>query len=126
VSEIVGDFGVLRAEAELIDVTSSLPYADEAWTYTDQAGHRHRYSKGYPTLTWVIDETYWCEDCNDEHTEGHWECPLCGERITPGLKGPDMFPKRIPGMVTYYLNDVPISKDEYQRLVAQITQRGGQ
>ena len=122
---LTGAFGTLRAEAELIDVSSALPYPDEAWTYTDQHDHKHRYKRTgpgtyYPTLTWVVDETYWCEECGDEHAEGHWECPLCGEHITPGLKGPDRFPRKIPGMVSYYLNDEPISKAEYQRLVEQL------
>jgi hypothetical protein len=111
-------------EADKIDVTSRLPYPDERWTYTDRAGHEHRYDKQapgdyYPTLSWVIDETYYCPDCHDEHTEGHWECPQCGERITPGSAGPDRFRRYIPGLTHYYLNDEEITKDEYQRLAAE-------
>jgi hypothetical protein len=108
----------LRAETERIDVTSALPYADEKWTYTDRHGHQHRYDHGYPTLVWIVDETYWCDDCRDEHEEGHYQCPLCGEHIEPGMAGPDLYRRYIPGMTTYYLNDEEISEAEYQRLAA--------
>jgi hypothetical protein len=114
----------LREEAELIDVTSALPYPDERWRFTDAAGHEHRYRRQgagdyYPTLVWVVDERWWCDDCGDEHTEGHYECRACGERIVPGLAGPDYFPRRIPGRVTYWLGDTEISPDRYRELRAQ-------
>jgi DNA-directed RNA polymerase subunit RPC12/RpoP len=111
--------GELRIEREMIDVTSASPYADEDWTYTDQQGHPHRYDHGYPTLTWIIDRTYWCEDCGDEHTEGHYECPLCGERIEPGLKGPDMSRRYMPGRTSYYLDDEEISPERFAELAEQ-------
>jgi hypothetical protein len=114
----------LRAETERIEVTSSLPYADKDWTYTDRHGHSHRYDRGYPTLTWVVEYTYWCDTCQDEHDEGHYECPLCGEHITPGMAGPDRFRRYIPGMTRYYLNDEEISETEYRRLAEQIAGRG--
>jgi len=115
----------LRTETERIEVTSALPTADERWTFTDKAGHEHRYSRRgagdyYPTLTWVVDETHWCEDCGDEHTEGHYECPLCGERIQPGLKGPSSFREFVPGRTTYYLDDEEISEARYRELLAQM------
>lgn len=122
-SEVTGDFGTLRAEVDMIDVTSALPYADESWTYTDQQGHRHRYGKGYPTLTWIVDERYWDEGLGEEVEDGHWECPLCGEPITPGTQV-DYSKRYIPGMTHYYLNDEEISEADYQRVAAQITQRG--
>ncbi len=112
----------LRAVTDQIDVTSALPQPDKAWAYTDRAGHAHRYAGGYPTLTWVVDETYWCEDCSDEHTEGHRECPLCGERIEPGLREWDGTKQYIPGRTSYYLGDREISEQEYLRLTSA---RGG-
>lgn len=118
-AEYTGDFGELRIETEMIDVSSALPYADEKWTYTDGQGHPHRYERGYPTLAWIVDETYWYEDCQDQHEKGHWECPLCDEHITPGTAGPDLFPKKIPGLVSYYLNNQPISETEAKRLIDQ-------
>jgi len=109
----------LTFETDRIDVTSALPYADESWTFTDAAGHQHRYDHGYPTLRWFVTERYWCEDCGDEHTEGKWICPLCDEVIEPGTAGPDRFRRYIPGMTHYYLNDQEISPDEYRRLAEQ-------
>jgi DNA-directed RNA polymerase subunit RPC12/RpoP len=113
----------LRVEVERLDVTSDSPYADESWTFTDQAGHQHRYDHGYPTLSWVVDETWWCEDCGDEHTEGHYECPLCGERIIPGTAGPDRVRRYAPGRTSYYLGDEEISPERYQELLAQLEGR---
>jgi hypothetical protein len=120
---IRGDFGTLEAETEMIDVTSGLPYPNERWTYTDRQGHEHRYSRRaagdyYPTLVWVVDETYWCEDCRDEHTDGHYECAICGEHITPRLRGPDLSRKYIPGLTSYYLNGEPITKERADELMA--------
>lgn len=113
------DGRLLEYEQELIEVSSSLPQPDEDWTYTDRAGHEHRYADGYPTLTWIIDESYWCEDCGDEHTEGHYECPLCGEHITPGLRGPDLLSKYQPGRRSYYLDGELITKEQVQAIAAE-------
>lgn len=71
--------------------------ADPAWRYRDQASHKHApetYTdaggtdrvRSWPTLTQVVDETYWCEDCQEEHERSHMECPLCSETITPGRR----------------------------------------
>ena len=121
-SEITGAFGTLRAETDRIDVTSSLPRPDPKWTYTDQQGHEHyREGNGYPTLVVVLEEPYWCPDCHDEHQWSHYECPLCGETIEPGLLPPSPYREYIPGMTHYYLNDEEISPDEYQRLLATLT-----
>lgn len=119
---ITGDFGTLEIETEMIDVTSSLPYPDEQWTYTDQQGHAHRYSRQaagdyYPTLAWVVDETYWCDDCQDEHTDGHYECAICGEHIEPGLRGPDYARKYMPGRTSYYLNGESITKEQADEIL---------
>jgi len=119
---ITGDFGTLRAEVEMIDVSSALPRPDKKWTYTDRQGHRHHWDDGYPTLVVVTEESYWCEDCHDEHTDSHYECPLCGEEIRPGLVGPSLYREYTPGMTSYYLNDEPISEDRYRELVTQMQQ----
>lgn len=115
----------LRAETEQIDVTSALPYPDERWRFTDAAGHEHRYERQaagdyYPTLRWFVTERYWRADCEDEHTEGEWICPLCDEVITPGTAGPDMFRRYVPGRTTYYLGDEEISEARYRELEAQL------
>jgi hypothetical protein len=117
---VTGEFGTLRAEVEMIDVTSRGPRPDKAWRYTDAAGHQHFWRDGWPTLEWLVTERYWCEDCQDEHAEGEWICPLCEEVITPNMVGPSMFKERIPGLTSYYLNDEPISGQRYRELVAQL------
>jgi hypothetical protein len=124
-SVIRGDFGELRLEVDMIDVTSALPRPDPRWTYTDQAGHQHRYDKTapghyYPTQVVVTEEPYWCPDCHDEHSDSHYECPLCGEEIEPGLVSAPLYREYMPGLASYYLNDEPITKDEYERLVAEL------
>jgi hypothetical protein len=125
-NEIRGSFGVLRAEAEMIDVSSGLPRPDPEWTYTDHAGHdHHREGNGYPTLVVVTEEPYWCPDCHEEHTDSHYECPLCGEEIAPGLVSAPLHREYTPGLTHYYLNDEPISPDEYQWLVAQLQRETG-
>ena len=120
-SVVRGPWGELSFEVEQIDVTSGLPYPDERWTYTDHHGHEHyRRDGGYPTLTWIVDETYWCGDCDEEHTEGHWECSICGERIEPGISGPDAFRKVIRGRRSYYLNGEPITEERFQEIRASM------
>ncbi|GAA4626666.1 hypothetical protein GCM10023196_035810 [Actinoallomurus vinaceus] len=77
-SIFTGDFGELRVETEMIDVTSSLPKPDPNWTYTDENGHEHRYEDGYPTLVRVVDDRY-IDEFGDEMEEAHLECRQCGE-----------------------------------------------
>ena len=121
-SMIAGDFGELRIETEMIDVTSSLPKPDPNWTYTDQHGHQHRYEDGYPTLMRVVDETY-VDEFGDEVEDWHFECPQCGEHITPGMVGPSMFREFAPGRTAYYLNDEPITEERFREIAEQY---GGQ
>lgn len=122
-----GDFGELHMEREMIDVTSNGPRPDPNWAYTDEQGHEHRYVKGqgWPTLVTVVDDVYWCEDCNDEHEDTHLACTICGEEISPGMLPPSLYRKFIPGRTSAWLNGEPISKERYEELVATI-QGGGQ
>jgi hypothetical protein len=115
-----GDFGELRMEREMIEVTSNLPRPDRNWTYTDQQGHEHRYDDGWPTLVTVVDRVYWCEGCNDEHQDTHLACAICGEEISPGMVGPSLHREFIPGRMSATLNGDPISKERYEELVATI------
>lgn len=118
-AEYRGSWGTLRIETEMIDVTSAGPRPDKSWRYTDAQGHQHRWDDGWPTLEWFVTERYWCEDCEDGHTEGEWICLLCEEVIQPGMLGPSMHREYVPGLISAYLNDEPISGDEAQRLIAQ-------
>lgn len=117
-------YGELRVETEMIDVTSGLPRPSKSWTYTDQQGHQHRYDDGYPTLVTVVERTYWCDECNDEHQDTHLACGLCGEEISPGVVGPSPFREFAPGRISAYLNDEPISRERYEEIMAEIRSQG--
>ncbi len=68
------------------------PERDPNWVYTDKAGHEHWYDEGekkYPTLYEKVTDTYWCEDCHDQHEEYGMFCRWCDEQITPGTRSPD-------------------------------------
>jgi hypothetical protein len=117
--------GVLRVERDMIDVTSNLPRPDPDWTYTDRAGHQHRREgREYPTLVVVVEDTWWCEDCRDEHTDEHLECAQCGETIVPGTVGPHAMREYIPGLASYWLDDEPISEARYFELAQRHQQEG--
>jgi hypothetical protein len=107
-----GPAGTLRFETARVDVTSSSPRPDQNWRYTDHQRHEHYWQDGYPTLVEVVDRTYWCPDCADEHTDTHLECPLCHEVIVPGLLPPPMWREFAPGRTSYYLDDVEITEAE--------------
>lgn len=119
-----GDFGELRVEVEMIDVTTNLPQPDRSWRYTDGAGHEHYWQDGYPTLASVDDETYYCSECEDEHTDSHLECPLCGEHVVPGSVDPGPWRQYEPGMKSYTLNGEPISEAEARALVESMHPSG--
>jgi hypothetical protein len=112
-----GPHGVLRIEREEIEVTSNMPRPDRAWTFADAQGHAHHWRDGWPTLTWVVDDEAWCDDCNDTHQEGHWECVLCGEPITPGMTSASPYREFLPGLATCTLNGYPIAASDAQRIV---------
>lgn len=111
----------IRSETQMIDVTSNAPRRDPDWTYIDHNKHLHTLAKGlWPTLTWIIDETYWCTTCGDEHANGHWECRECGERIEPGMIGPSGHVEKIRGLTSYYLDDQEITEDEAAAIMAHM------
>lgn len=102
-----GRHWTLTVDQDRIDVTSGLPTANERWTYTDQQGHEHRYDHGYPTLTYVIDESHWCDgsegiynhDPHEAVDKSHYECSICRETIKP-LTDPPYTPKSVAGLTT--------------------------
>lgn len=87
------------------------PVEDPDWRFTDAAGHKHR-GASRDTTRWVVDRTYWCEDCQDEHEEGHLECKLCGEQIEPGMIPSSTTPKHLPGRKTYFIDGVAATKEQ--------------
>lgn len=82
---------------EQIPIYSNSPQPDKNWRHVDQQEHEHVYGLNYPTLVYVEDEPWWCEEHSEFHEAGHYECPLCGEHIEPGLTGSSPFPTYING-----------------------------
>lgn len=113
-------FGELRVEVEQVEVTSSGPRPDKDWRYTDQKGHEHYWRNGYPTIVEVVDRTYWCPDCEDEHQDTHLECPICHEHISPGMLGPSMWREFVPGRRSYWLNGEPVSEERANEIIAEM------
>jgi hypothetical protein len=128
-----------RQEVSQLEVTS-LHRPDTGWIFVDHAGHAHRWhvageqipATAYnprhkyevPTLVWVKDgEEYW-EDDDEPHDVGHTECRVCGEHISPRSK-PDDCQQFIPGLRRCYINDQPVSADEYDRRVHLLKDLGG-
>ncbi len=119
-SVLSGSAGELVIECEAIPVWY-LSDIDGGWRFTDAAGHLHHCeydaADHYPTLTRVVEETYWCENCGDEHEASRLECRQCGEAIAPGTTGPGV--KYVSGITTFTLNGEPVSREEAQRVVAE-------
>lgn len=120
----------IEVRSNPITVDSALGTSDPdlTWDYTDEAGHYHWWvNEGdrprTPTLIEVDDETYWCPDCRDDHTDSHLECRICGEHIEPGYTTrSNAFPQVIAGPTEVILrvagDEVPVTSDEYQALRA--------
>lgn len=108
-----------RVEQETTTFTTlGGPAPDPKWAFTDRQGHRHvagTRSERWPTLRWVVDKTYWCDLCRDEHQEGHYECRECGQAIEPGMihKGPETV--TVPTLRHYFIDDVEVSEEEARR-----------
>lgn len=131
--------GTLEIHTAEVEVTSGLPYANPAWTYTDTHGHAHHYEDGYPTLTRVVDARYWVpepwewdeprpnwgegEGPGEWVEEDHLECPQCGEHITPGTTI-DSYRRFIRGPRSAYLNGEPISGERAEELLAILREEG--
>lgn len=116
-----------RMECDPIEVTM-LHRPDTGWKFIDAAGHEHRWyvgdepadrydpmtRYGTPTLTWVKDgEEYW-EGDDEPHPVGHLECRICGEHVQPQYKA-DECRQYIPGLKRCYIDDQPVSYDEFTR-----------
>lgn len=115
------DDHVLEIHREWIDITSALPRPSPSWTYTDAAGHNHVYGTDrelYPTLVIRTGEPYWCDECEDDHEDDWYECPLCGEKITPGSYV-DSSPRPMPGPVHYAIDGEPVSEEQAQAFIAE-------
>jgi len=116
----------LRFEREMIEVTSmSATKPDPAWRYTDRKGHEHQWvGDKTPTLVEVEGIGWWCEDCREQHSDYHLVCARCRERIEPKTF-PDTGVKYVAGPTRYYLDDEPITKNEYDHLMEQARETTG-
>jgi hypothetical protein len=124
VKKITHDGHTLTVERESVDVTA-ISEPDPAWTYTDMAGHEHRAVSEdaphvdrvtYPTLLRKYGDETWCWECQDTHRDEWLECADCGERITPGTRAGR--PRSILGMITYTIDDEPVSEQAAQDFIA--------
>ena len=108
----------LEVEHEVVEIRfATTPMeVDPDWRYVDEAGHLHAYVDGKtPTLEWVVDRTWWCEDCGENHEDGHLACKVCREEIEPGRKpGPSV--QHRPGRVSYSLCGQPIAREDAERV----------
>lgn len=119
-----GRMPTLETDTEVVEYrTLGGPEPDPDWTYTDKAGHQHHYTKDYPhwpTLKWILDRTYWCESCQDDHEEGHWACAICEEEIKPGEV--NRAPRTIsrPGRITYLVDGEPVTKERFDDVAKEV------
>jgi hypothetical protein len=108
-----------RVETETVDVTTNAPRPDKDWRETDSNGHEHYWQDGWPTLEWIVDGAYWCEQHQEEHEEGHYACKVCGEEVKPGMRGPSGIVETIPGMRSYFIDDQPVDEQTFNVAVAK-------
>ena len=112
--------GVLEFNQDVEWITSDLPEPDPNWKGADSNGHEHHAvveaeHVTYPTLKLAAGEPYWCPDCRDEHTDTWWECPACGEKVTPGTR--PSTPKPIIRSQQYYWDGEPISSERANEIM---------
>jgi hypothetical protein len=101
--------------------------ADPDWCFKDKEGHAHFWCKGtdgtdggwiLPSLNKLEEiDTYWCEDCCDEHEDVTvtYECKQCGELVKLGYKvdrGP-IYMYTGNGQTTYYIDDQMVRREEF-------------
>ena len=118
-----------RSERDMINVTS-INRPDPSWRFTDANGHLHQwYVNGQPATeyrligTYTVPTVYWIVDvpATDEYPEmGHHECILCNQRVRPGSCA-DAYEQFIPGMRYYYIDDMPVSEQEFRRQLTDAT-----
>jgi hypothetical protein len=116
---------------DMLDVTS-VHRPDTNWRKVDARGHEHQWFVGgkpaasynpstkheLPTLVWVHDDWGYYED-GERYEIGHYECRECGEHVEPAYTA-DQWQQHIPGLRWFRINGEPVSKEEFERRVAEI------
>lgn len=59
---------------------------DPNWRFVDSHGHVHTYQNQEKMWEWVVDYSYWCDFCRDDHDAGEFRCKHCGDEVTPGTR----------------------------------------
>ena len=105
---------IFEKTTELITIHSNAPRRDPGWKHTDAEGHEHRWVEGgIENGEWHITETWWCEECRDEHREGEWVCAICGEKLEPGMRGPDPAGTTVRGLTEYTIDGERVSEEQF-------------
>lgn len=105
---------LFEKSTDLITVFSNAPRRDLGWRYTDQSGHSHKWvGSGVESAEWRVTETWWCDDCRDEHSEGEWVCVACGEKLDPGMLGPDPAGTTLRGRTEYTVDGERVSEEQF-------------
>jgi hypothetical protein len=115
---------VFECEVERIDVTC-LHRPDDAWAFTDAAGHEHRWhfdgkpgtyrpqaKADVPTLKWVRTGTGYYED-GEPYAIGHHECRECGEHVTPQHTA-DSHRQYVPGLRYYSIDGQSVDEATFR------------
>jgi len=116
-----------RMERSLIEATS-LHRPDPSWIFTDAEGHVHQWftegkpaigysaiqSYSVPTTVWEKTGEEFYEDDDEPHDVGHYICRICKQEIQHGFCA-DTNTQYVPGITRFYIDDVSVSKEEYER-----------
>ena len=114
---------------EPVEVTS-LHRPDPDWTFTDSAGHIHRWDPpgayrplvhySLPTLKGVTDFAGVYDEQGEmlEPPIWHWECRQCGQRVDPGYTA-DQYRQYVAGLKHYLIDDRHVSFEEFKRFAIE-------
>lgn len=81
---------------------------DPDWTYVDKEGH----TCTQDSVEWFVDSVEYCPQCEEDHEEGHWVCPLCLEKVERGQRPEQSY---VPGMIHYWINGESVDEDTFKR-----------
>lgn len=91
----------LRLDRLTETVTTSHPVLDPEWRSECVCGVEHRGDRLWDTVQAVPDGDWWCDDCEDTHTDQRTCCRYCSATVTPGTRMDE--PRQIVTGVDYRL-----------------------